>query len=143
MISRLLLLVALLLVFAVPRVSAQNTPAVPRPRCVQLDAANTCVLYTASIAELIASPNLFDGKRVRTSGYAHFEFEGNGLYPRQEDYLHSKYAKSLWVDLAPNVPHADCQDRDVQVEGTFSARERGHFSMWGGAIGAITRCVVR
>jgi hypothetical protein len=99
------------------------------------------VLYTASIIDLIANPDLFDGKRIRTFGYIHFEFEGNGIYLHQEDYARSLYANGLWVNLAQNVSRVDCQDRYVLVEGTFRARDRGHLGLWSGAIGEITRCM--
>jgi len=138
---RLLLVVFLIVSVAPPEASAQGAPASQRLRCVEVNATKTCVLYTASIIDLIANPDLFDGKRIRTFGYIHFEFEGNGIYLHHEDYARSLYANGLWVNLAQNVSRAECQDRYALVEGTFRARDRGHLGLWSGAIGEITRCM--
>jgi hypothetical protein len=100
-------------------------------------------LYPASIIELIAFPQVFDGKRVRTIGYIHFEFEGNALYPDHEDYVRRQYGNGLWVDLAPGVSRDDCHDRYALVEGTFRAADRGHMGRWSGAIVQVTRCMRR
>jgi hypothetical protein len=121
---------------------AQSRPGSNRLRCVEMNADKTCLLYTASIIDLIANPNLFDGKRIRTFGYIHFEFEGNGIYLHQEDYSRSLYVNGLWVNFADRYTSRDaCQDRYVLVEGTFHARDRGHMGLWSGAIRDITRCM--
>jgi hypothetical protein len=130
----------LFLILAAPATFAQSSSD-SRLRCVEMDANKTCLLYTASMIDIIANPNLFDGKRIRTFGYIHFEFEGNGIYLHQEDYARSLYVNGLWVNLAKNTSRADCQDRYVLVEGTFRARDRGHMGLWSGAINDITRCM--
>jgi hypothetical protein len=129
---------ALIAVAAAAATSAQGE--IHRPRCAT-EPGKPCSLYDASIVELIATPEVFDGKRVRTVGYVHFEFEGNGLYLHKEDYAHSLYLNGLWVDLAKGVSGTDCQDRYVLVEGTFRSGNRGHMGLWSGAVEEITRCM--
>ena len=93
------------------------------------------------MVELLASPELFDGKRIRTFGYVHLEFEGDALYLHKEDYAHSLYRNGLWVDLTNTVSRTDCQDRYVLVEGTFTSSDHGHMGLWSGALKKITRCM--
>jgi hypothetical protein len=120
---------------------AQDKASLDRLRCAEKDAGNHCTLYDASIVELIANPRLFDGKRVRTIGYIHFEFEGNGLYLHKEDYEHRIHANGVWVSFAGNLQVGKCQDRYALVEGAFKAGERGHMGLWSGTIADITRCM--
>src|SRR5262245_48410663 len=54
-------------------------------RCGQSDDHGLCNLYDVSLYELITRPAEFHGKRVRVIGFAHFEFESNGLFPHRED----------------------------------------------------------
>ena len=44
-----------------------------------------CVLWGPSLIELIARPELYDGKRVRVIGFVNLQFEGNGLYVSRGD----------------------------------------------------------
>jgi hypothetical protein len=128
---------ALVVVAAAVAASVQGETR--RPRCAI--EGEPCSLYDASIVELIATPEMFDGKRVRTVGFVHFEFEGNGLYLHKEDWTHSLYRNGLWVDLAKGVSRTDCQDHYVLVEGTFRSGNRGHMGLWSGAVEEITRCM--
>jgi len=136
----MLLFFVLFLFLAAPTTFAQRSSD-SRLRCVEIDSGKTCLLYAASMIDIIANPDLFDGKRIRTFGYIHFEFEGNGIYLHQEDYTRSLYVNGLWVNLAKNSSPTGCQDRYVLVEGTFRARDRGHMGLWSGAINDITRCM--
>jgi hypothetical protein len=99
-------------------------------------------VYDASIIQLLARPEVYDGKRVRLKGYIHFEFEGNGIYLHREDQQKALYNNGLWVQFRENIKvGAECQDRYVLIEGTFVARNRGHMSLWSGSVEDITRCV--
>jgi hypothetical protein len=92
------------------------------------------------MVELIARPEKFDGRRVRTIGYAHFEFEESALYLHEEDYAHAIFLNGVWLDLGEGVSRAECQNRYVVVEGTFRSGNRGHLGAWSGAIQDVTRC---
>ena len=110
-------------------------------RCTGLAAGGGCARYDVSLVELIAQPTQYDGRPVRVVGFAHFEFEGNGLYLHREDYAQSISHNSVWLE-PPGGEVAAAQranDRYVIVEGTFDARNRGHLSMRSGAIVRVTR----
>jgi hypothetical protein len=98
-------------------------------------------MYDASIMQLIARPELYDGKQVRVMGYIHWAFEGNGLYLHEDDWKHHLYRNGVWVELKDGLPdRPKCQDQYVLIEGTFRASDHGHLGMWSGAIMDITRC---
>ena len=107
-------------------------------RCVMEGPAKSCALYGVSVYELIAKPVEYHGKRVRVLGFAHFEFEGNGLYAHREDYEHQLTRNGLWLARPLGTPDS-AQDRYVLVEGTFNARMQGHFGMWSGSLLNVTR----
>ena len=92
----------------------------------------------ASVIQLIANPNAYDGKRVRTSGYVHFQFEGNAVYLHKEDFIHDLYSNGLYLNADESI-RAACQDRYASLEGLFSAKDRGHMSLWSGMI-RVQRC---
>ena len=95
----------------------------------------------ASIVQLIARPEAYDGKFVRLMGYVHWEFEGNGVYLHEDDWKHHLYRNGLWVEPKSGLPEQlNCQDQYVIIEGTFRAADHGHLGMWSGAIMDIVRC---
>ena len=112
------------------------------PACETADARGNCTLYKASIVQLLARPEVFDSKRVRVTGFIHFEFEGNGIYLHREDYEQRLYSNGLWVQLNERYkPVVPCQNRYVLIEGLFEGRNQGHMGLWSGAITDITRCI--
>jgi hypothetical protein len=133
--------IALSLCLLVPgSLPSQATTDSLRPHC-ELTSDTECI-YKASISQLLAEPQVFDGKRVRVIGYIHVEFESHGLYTRRQDKKLHRYRNSVWVDFKEGVALSrDCQDRYVLVEGTFNARRHGHLGLWRGAITDITHCV--
>ena len=132
-------MVILLFVAAAPALADRPQP--PAATCVARNSDGTCGLYTASIVQLLANPERYDGLRVRTFGYIHLEFEGNAIYLHQEDERKGLYANGLWVSLATGISPHDCTDSYVLVEGTFSVGDRGHMGLWSGAVSDITRCL--
>ena len=114
-------------------------------RCEAGDGPARCSLWGPSLEELIARPELYDGKRVRVIGFVNFEFEGNALYISKEDWQRSIARNGLWID-PPQRFETDSgpskiqpNQRYVLVEGTFNARNPGHLGMWSGAIERVTR----
>jgi len=104
-----------------------------------------CVLWGPSIIELIARPDVYDGKRVRVIGFVNFEFEGNGLYVSREDWEQSIYRNGVWIE-PPRGFYSDRaaaarqpNQRYVLVEATFRAGRGGHFGMWSGTLEQVTR----
>jgi hypothetical protein len=106
------------------------------------DSAGHCPIYEASLIQILAHPDRFDGKRVRLSGYIHVEFESNGIYLHKDDADHGLHGNALWVaSIKPGaVVSSECHNTYVVLEGTFTARDHGHMGLWTGAIRDITRC---
>ena len=68
-------------------------------------AARSAEPVDATLAQLIAKPQAYQGKVVRVAGYLHLEFEGNGLYPNKADSEHYRTAKGVWLDPAGPRAH--------------------------------------
>jgi hypothetical protein len=92
-----------------------------------------------SMVSLLGNPAAYDGLRVRTSGYVHFEFEGDALYLHKEDF-DNLLPNSLWMSLRNGVPMERCQDSYALVEGRFRAGPAGHMGMSQGAVEDVTQC---
>ena len=108
-------------------------------RCGGFGRDGRCGLYSVSIYELLANPLRFDGKRVRLIGFAHFEFEGNALYPHRDDWDQRILRNGLWLHPPP---HGDSlSDHYVLVEARFRARPQGHLGLWSGTLDSVTRLV--
>ena len=88
------------------------------------------------MVQLIATPERFHGKRVRFTGFVHFQFEGNGIYLHKEDHDHGIVNDGLWIERRAgstlNVVY-------VLVEGTFRADDRGHMGLFSGTLADVTR----
>jgi hypothetical protein len=133
--------IALLLTLLAPGgVRDQIARSATLPWC-EVDSDGKCALYGASIVQLLARPEVFDGKKVRVTGFIHFEEEGNGIYLHQEDYQRHLNSNGLWVEVRKGTKvGSQCQDRYVLIEGVFHAADHGHMGLWNGAIKDVTRC---
>jgi hypothetical protein len=92
-----------------------------------------------SLLQLIANPVAFDGKRVRVIGFAHIEFEGQDLFLHREDFEHMLLKNALWLDVPLRPEVTKFNGRYMIVEGTFSARSKGHLGNNSGAIIDVSR----
>lgn len=113
--------------------------------CGQTDDKGRCVLLEVSMVELIASPEKFDGSRVRVIGFLKLEFEGDALYLHKDDYTHSLLRNGLWADLDEKKlsKKATCRSgKYALVEAKFIAKNRGHMGLWSGALEEIARCEI-
>ena len=113
--------------------------------CEQIGSDGRCRLYRASMIELVANPEKFDGKAIRTIGFLNLEFEGNVLYPHKEDYDHAILGNGVWVDTDAKLLPKKITSRRLRyaiIEGTFNAKNAGHMGAWSGALEKITRCDV-
>lgn len=107
-------------------------------------------LSTAALAEeavsvplprLIATPEKFDGARVRVIGFVTIEFEGTAIYPHKEDYDYAILGNDVWLSV-PRERWAEWTKLSGHyciVEGTFSATNRGHMGTFSGALDDIRR----
>ena len=140
-----------LMLGALTGVGASSQEPVTRP--VSVDKYRRCDLQVRmfdgycflSMIDLIANPELFDGKKVMVQGYVHFEFEGNAIYLHKEDFLYGISRNSLWLSLSASKganEFSDCQDSYALVRGTFKAGIGGHNDMASGELHDIAKCSV-
>lgn len=94
-----------------------------------------------TLVQLIANPEKFDGRLIRVIGFLRLAFEGNVLYLHREDYENAILGNGIWVEVTPAITtqSATLNVHYVLLEGVFSSRNRGHMSMWSGAIKQIGR----
>jgi hypothetical protein len=94
-----------------------------------------------SLVQLIANPKDHDGQIVRVIGFVRLEFEGNAIYLHQEDYKHGVSKNGLWIDVSDDIRkrRAEYDRKYVLIEGTFSAKDKGHMDMFSGSIQKISR----
>jgi len=124
---------------------ADSGPVPPSTRCAELDVERRCSLWFVSVVDLIARPELYDGRRVRVIGFVNFEFEGNALYLSRADWEYGVKRNGLWVDPPPRFEsdwgpsRAEPNRRYVLIEATFQASRRGHLGLWSGALEQVTR----
>lgn len=115
----------------------------PDPRCMGDDPRNPCSIYRLSLIELIARPEIYDGRRVLVKGFASLEFEDNGLYVSREDATVPIRKNGVWIDPPPATAEGSqlflWNRRYVMVEGQFSAVDTGHMGLWSGSISDISR----
>ena len=93
-----------------------------------------------SIVDLIANPEMFDGRKVLIQGYVRIEFEGQGVYLHQDDFRYGITRNALWVTADGGVDLKGCQDSYALVKGTFRAGIGGHFGMFSGVLDEVTEC---
>lgn len=98
-----------------------------------------------SMIEVIANPDIWDGKRVRLIGFMHLEFESNGLYLGKSDFEIGLSKNGLWIDTessrVPLETLSKCAGDYALVEGVFRSGPSGHFGMWSGEMTQIIRCM--
>ncbi|SHN37833.1 hypothetical protein [Chitinophaga sp. CF418] len=100
-----------------------------------------------SLAELIANPGKYDGKKIQVTGYLHLEFEGDAIYLRKEDYQKHITKNGFWVNFSPKLTRrikpAHYSDNYVTIIGTFNASKKGHMSMFSGTFDKIVKLDMR
>jgi hypothetical protein len=99
-------------------------------------------VHDVSVLQLIANPQLYDGKRVRFIGFLRLEFEGDAIYLHREDYQHEISQNALWVNLPFDMTKQEQQAVNMHYvicSGVFDASKRGHMGMFSGEINDITR----
>jgi hypothetical protein len=95
-----------------------------------------------SIIQLISNPEKFDGKYVRLIGFVRVAFEDDAIYLHEEDYKYGLTKNGVWLNLTKDIYEKQSRKFDrkyVLVEGTFSAKDRGHMGLFSGAIENIKR----
>ena len=96
----------------------------------------------ATLLQVLAHPEKFDGKRLQLIGYLHLQFEGNALYLHKEDYDHQIIGNMVWIEVQGDLHkrEKELNDEYVMVIGTFDAKDLGHMSLCSGSLNKITSC---
>jgi hypothetical protein len=92
-----------------------------------------------SLLQILHSPKLFDGKRVRVIGFASFSFEGKAIYVSEEAYRHAVTKNGLWLSCDLNDETKKLHETYVLVEGILDAKSLGHLKMYSGTVREIDR----
>ena len=93
-----------------------------------------------SMIQLIATPEKYQGKRVRLLAFLRIEFEGNAVYLHKEDYEQAIFRNGLWIDLPKGIVSGNgLTNQYVLVEGVFDGTQSGHMGLWSGMITDVTR----
>jgi hypothetical protein len=104
--------------------------------------SNSSEPIAVGMVSLLASPERYDGQRIRTTGFLCLEFEGNAIYLHEEDYRFRLTRNAVALDLTKEqeVQFKALSLKYVLIEGTVEASkasvERGIYS---GFIGNVTR----
>jgi len=96
-----------------------------------------------SLAEVLAYPDKYHGKRVSVTGYYHGEFEGSSLAVDAVASRQRGYDRSVWRgDISTFADQSVIKDRNdswLRIEGVFLRGPGGHLGLWPGEIDRITR----
>jgi hypothetical protein len=102
-----------------------------------------------SMEQLLASPEKFQGKRVRVCGYLHLKFEDRAIYLTKDDADNHRTKAAFWISFEAKVELLgedtrktklpDFDDAFVQLDGTFDTGVKGHLGAFAGGIDQITR----
>jgi len=96
-----------------------------------------------SLAEVLAHPDTYQGKRVSVTGFYHGEFEGSSLAVDEATSRKRGHERSLWrggvSTFADRSAINDRNDSWLRVEGVFLRGPAGHMDLWPGELVRITR----
>jgi hypothetical protein len=96
-----------------------------------------------SLAEVLAHPDTYHGKRVSVTGFYHGEFEGSSFAVDEIASRKWAYERSVWrgrvSTFADRSAIKDRNDSWLRVEGVFLRGPGGHLGLWPGVLDRITR----
>ena len=98
-----------------------------------------------SVVSLLATPERYDGQRIRTEGFLTVQFENTALWLDRDAWDHGLYRNAIWVDgVYPMKPRARedgrLSRRYVDITGRFRAEYRsGHMGAYSGQLEQIEK----
>jgi hypothetical protein len=97
-----------------------------------------------SLVQLIANPDLFNGKPIQVVGYLTVEFENVELYLHREDAERALYKNGVWVELSREEmkKYSRLNLKYVIIEGVFDSKQLGHMGSTSGTIAKISKLEV-
>ena len=91
---------------------------------------------TVSVIQLIATPERFDGKRIRVTGYLNIQFEDMALYLHEEDCMQGIQKNAFWIELPNSLSQTPAGY--VTVEAVLDPSRHGHLSAYQGTLTDVT-----
>ncbi|MCA1658545.1 MAG: hypothetical protein LC627_04520, partial [Verrucomicrobiaceae bacterium] len=96
-----------------------------------------------SLADVIAKPATFHGKRISVVGYYHWEFEGSSLSVNELASRSHDFRNSIWRDEVSTFSRDAAvhykRNGWMAVDGIFLRGPGGHLGLWPGEIVRLTR----
>jgi hypothetical protein len=93
-----------------------------------------------TLLQILTSPEQYHGRQVQVLGYCRLEFEALAIYLHKEDYTYS-LGNMVWLEFS-SLEDITPERQKIEyclVQGTYNAKNRGHFGMFVGAIENIKR----
>ncbi len=124
----------LVIAIAIAGACSKGAATAPPVRDAADCAANAAKPVNVPIVALIATPEVFEGKLIEVKAFASIEFEGNGLYASEQDYLN--LLDGVWLDIPKELEKdaAPLHRQYVGVVGTFTSKRHGHMGHFLGEI---------
>lgn len=98
----------------------------------------TVAAEEVTFTDLLKTPEKFDQKRVRLTGYWHREFESSNFGPRKG----ADYNESIWLGGVSTFADAkqiqNLNDTDIIAEGTFESISGDNMGLWRGYLTRVT-----
>lgn len=95
------------------------------------------------LADILAHPDQYHGKRVSVVGYYHGQFEGSDFAVNQDASKEHAYKRNVWLDRVSAFADKSAikyrNDAWLRVDGIFLRGPGGHMGLWPGELVRITR----
>jgi hypothetical protein len=96
-----------------------------------------------SMINLIASPEKYNGKKIKIIGFVNAEFGKNGVYLSKDDYENSIYKNGILISqpesVRKNILDKNLDKRYMYIEGTFKMNEADYNGPWSGKLERVTK----
>jgi hypothetical protein len=99
---------------------------------------------SVSMIRLVAVPEKYNHKKIRTLGYVSLGFEADSVFPHQDDVKQNLVLNGVWLDLADSIKF-DPDKVDGKyciIEATVLSDKHGHFGMYSATLTSIERIEV-
>jgi hypothetical protein len=95
-----------------------------------------------SLVSLIANPEKFHGKYIRTKGVAYFHSIRaiNAIFLTREDKRCANSANAIFLEFGPSIRNPDkLNDKFVGAQGIFGAHDHGHLGYFPASLVKVDR----
>ena len=92
----------------------------------------------STFLNIINNPDKYHGKEIEIYGYVNFLFEGDSIALDTSNWRNRLWIEDIATELLPIKHLQFWNGRRVIMKGTFDRTNRGHLSMFKGAIKNVT-----